>query len=596
MATSNLDNTSSFSKGSDAEYNLICKPCYIDDVSKPAYGYCKDCMEHLCAFCFKSHKKSKPSRHHKLLDSDSMPSTQSLDDTDTTVDEGPADSLSTPCERHSEEYIKLYCHDHKMTLCSICVALNHTKPCKVEYIPDISRNFLNSDTLRKVISRAQSVEDWCDAINNRMSRDTQQTTDSLKRSLSDLKKYRSNINKRLDKLETDINRRIHDLQEQNKKKIKTTETKCDVLKNDAIIKKDTLSELNESNQANQLFIQIQEAQRILEEYEDILHSIESQNFLDEYQFIPNQALNDVIQSDNALGNISSHNEVRLPSTTEDDTPQRPHQRTVIKPTEQDEILVKTKEDESHCYITGMTNNQPGTLVLADYNNKCIKVVDVNNKVVTSTLSFGDDKPLDITSVSNTEVAVTIPDSQYIQFVTTSNRLKKSRKINTNGYCYGICYHQDKLIVTYDDPGKLEILDMKGKVIKSITKDTTDQDIFSKPYYVQVYNNFIFVSDYCESSIIKLDLNCEIKSIYEGVNEPSGFAVLPDRRSFVVCSDGDNKVYEVDYDKKSKVLIKDVARPQAVCVNDKQNRLYISRWPWNNKSVNNNHNIIIVFNI
>ncbi|KAL4216337.1 hypothetical protein ACF0H5_024064 [Mactra antiquata] len=594
MATSNLDKSSSFSKGSEAEYNLICKPCYIDDVSKPAYGFCKDCMEHLCAFCFMSHKKAKPSRHHKLLDSDSMPPTQSVDDTDTTMDEGPADSLSTPCERHSEEYIKLYCHDHKMALCSICVALNHTKSCKVEYIPDISRNFLNSDALRKVISRAQSVEDRCDAINNRMSRDTQQNTDSLKCSLSDLKKYRSNINKRLDKLETDINQRIHDLQEQNKNKINTTETKCDVLKKDAILKKDTLSELNESNQANQLFIQIQEAQRILEEYEDILHSIESQNFLDEYQFIPNQALNDVIQSDNALGNISSHNEVRLPSTPEDDTSQRPPQRTVIKPTEQDEILVKTKKDKSNCRITGMTKNKPGALVLADRNNKCIKVVGVNNKVVTSTLSFGGNKPWDITSVSSTEVVVTIPDSQYIQFVRTSNRLKKSRKINTNGYCHGICYHQDKLIVTYGYPGKLEILDMKGRVIKSITKDTTGQDIFSCPFYVQVYNNLIFVSDCSKSSIIKLDLNCEIKSIYEGVNGPSGFAVLHDRRSFVVCSNDDNKVYEVDYDKKSKVLIKDVEGSYAVCVNDEQNRLYISRWTVHNSLDNNSS--IIVFNI
>ncbi|KAL4216398.1 hypothetical protein ACF0H5_024124 [Mactra antiquata] len=577
MATSDLNKTSSFSKGSDAEYNLICQPCYIDDIIKPAYGYCQNCLEHLCTSCYKSHKKSKPSRHHKLMDSTSMPKTQTFDATDTTVDEGPADTLSTPCEKHSEEYIKFYCNDHKNTLCCVCITLNHTKPCNVEYIPDISRNFLNSDALRKVISRTQSVEVRCDEIKNGMLRDTQQTTDSLKRSLSDLKKYRSDINERLDKLETEIIQRIHDLQEQNNNAIKTTVTKCDVLKNDVIMKKDTLKELNESNQANQLFVQIHEAQRLLEEYEDILHSIESQNFLDEYQFIPNQVLNDVIQSENALGKISSHNEASLQSTLEDDTSQRP-QHTDMKPIKQDEILVSTNEDKSDCCITGMTKNTPDTLVLTDHYNKCIKVVDVNNKVVTSTLSFGDDVPWDITSVSNTEVAVTIPYSQYIQFVTTSNRLEKSRNINTIGHCHGICYHQDKLIVTYCFPGKLEILDMKGKVLKSITTDTTGKDIFSRPYYVQVYKNLIYLSDRSKNSIIMIDLNSEIISIYKGVNDPRGIAMLNDRRSFVVCSCGDNKIYEVDDDKKkSKVLIQDVEGPQAVCVNNEQNKLYISRY-------------------
>lgn len=48
----------------------LCKTAG-DDIE--AEGYCTDCDERLCGTCYKSHSRSKASKHHVLLDKDNMP-------------------------------------------------------------------------------------------------------------------------------------------------------------------------------------------------------------------------------------------------------------------------------------------------------------------------------------------------------------------------------------------------------------------------------------------------------------------------------------------------------------------------------------------
>ncbi|KAL4216739.1 hypothetical protein ACF0H5_024462 [Mactra antiquata] len=669
MATSQPEMSRTLASGSDLHYDLICICCHQNNISKPAHGYCIDCGEHLCAGCYKGHTTPRPCRHHRLLDSNSMPQTQNLTDDSTAVDSGPADNLTTHCKDHSDEILKLYCNDHNMLLCTICVALKHTKPCNVEYIPDISKKMLKSDVLHDIIGRTEEVMNRCDSIKKQVHGNANKSSSSLRKALADVQKCRSDINRRLNELEAELTKTIDDAIQQNGKGVDSIETVYDDIKKDVQLKNESLTHLNETKQANNLFVHMHETAKLLDSHEENILAIEEEDRPEEYQFVPNKTLQDLLQQNNSLGVLSTINTVPIQSsqilskhqtakekppkqdnvlvksgesevqtsldivsTTDSNTMQSPSQRITlpgaklasqyphqhgglnktkqdnkdslstgrveasscqrqslrspqyrdIKPSKQAEILVRKREDVNKCWITGITEVSEGHLALIDYDNNSIKLCDSVNKKVLSSLLFGKtrkDQPWDVTSLSDNVVAVTFPHGQLIQFVSVSNKLNiMNQKIKTGGICQGICYHQDKLLVTYWYPGKLEILDMKGEVIKSITLGTAlpfypFSSIYS--YFVHANNEYIYVSDKRKNEIIMLDWSFNVIGRCKDIMDPRGIVVLKDN-SCIVCSNRDDAVYHVAEDgRSSKIITTDVSVPYAVCMNDQQDKLYIS---------------------
>ncbi|KAL4216740.1 hypothetical protein ACF0H5_024463 [Mactra antiquata] len=668
MATSQPEMSRTLASGSDAQYELVCIPCHSKHFDKPAHGYCIDCSEHLCSECFKYHTIPKPIRHHRLLDSNSMPQTQNLNDNSTAVD-----NLTTPCKDHTGKILKLYCNDHNMLLCTICVALKHSKSCNVEYIPDISKKMLKSDVLHDIIERTEEVMNRCDSIKKQAHGNANKSSSSLRKALADVQKCRSDINRRLNELEAELTKTIDAAIQQNGKGVDSIETICDDIKKDVQLKNESLTHLNETKQANNLFVHMHETAKLLDSHEENILAIEEEDRPEEYQFVPNKTLQDLLQQNNSLGVLSTINTVPIQSshivskhqtakekppkqdnvlvksgesevqtsldivsTTDSNTMQSLSQRITllgaklasqyphqhgrvetsssqrqslrspqyrdIKPSKQAEILVRTSEDVSECWITGITEVSEGHLALIDCINNSIKLCDSVNKKVLSSLSFGKtykDQPCDVTSISDKVVAVTFPYDHLIQFVSVSNKLNiMNQKIKTDGHCQCICYHQDKLLVTYGKSGKLEILDMKGKVIKSITTDTTDTfSIFCRSVYVQANNEYIYVSDCRTNEIIMLDWSYNVIGRCKDIKGPRGIVVLKDN-SCIVCDMGGNAVYHVAEDgRSSKIITTDVSVPWAVCVNDQQDKLYISSS--SDKSCNSNYrrrDYIYVWNI
>lgn len=92
---------------------IVCKPCQEDGEDKKANSWCKDCSEALCDECVKCHKKSRPSRNHVIASisafSDGWQQSFSLD----------------KCEVHDGRELKLYCKEHMLPCCSICVTREH---------------------------------------------------------------------------------------------------------------------------------------------------------------------------------------------------------------------------------------------------------------------------------------------------------------------------------------------------------------------------------------------------------------------------------------------------------------------------------------
>ncbi|XP_060571558.1 transcription intermediary factor 1-beta-like [Ruditapes philippinarum] len=185
-----------FGVSSEQDSNLYCLPCDRDGLKEPAFGYCKDCEEHLCESCYKHHRKPKPTMNHVLLDKERMP--QQLKTGNIKIDQ-----ITYFCTKHSDKPLEFYCNTHESNVCYVCVTLEH-KHCNVEYIPDVSGNV--SGKLENLIDRIETLIQTCKS-NVRIAETATANIEQMYTTVvEDIKTFRNEINECLDKMEAEIMR------------------------------------------------------------------------------------------------------------------------------------------------------------------------------------------------------------------------------------------------------------------------------------------------------------------------------------------------------------------------------------------------------
>ena len=86
-----------------------------------------------------------------------------------------------------------------------------------------------------------------------------------------------------------------------------------------------------------------------------------------------------------------------------------------------QIKVKSGEDTADCGIVGIVHISDNKLICADFNNKSIKVADVETNTLTKQRQLAY-PPFDITLLPESRVAVTLPDIRQIHLHTTEGDL------------------------------------------------------------------------------------------------------------------------------------------------------------------------------
>ncbi|KAK3609027.1 hypothetical protein CHS0354_020690 [Potamilus streckersoni] len=86
-----------------------------------------------------------------------------------------------------------------------------------------------------------------------------------------------------------------------------------------------------------------------------------------------------------------------------------------------------------------------------------------------------------TSLSDTEVAVTIPDNNTIQIIGITDKMLKVRDIRTRLQCRGIIVEKDQLVISANDnEHSILILDKHGKEIRTVRPKNYQTDRFFSP--------------------------------------------------------------------------------------------------------------------
>jgi hypothetical protein len=238
------------------------------------------------------------------------------------------------------------------------------------------------------------------------------------------------------------------------------------------------------------------------------------------------------------------------------------------------------------------------MIVADYGNKKIKMIDVNRGTLVSdvTLSSG---PEDVIKLPGNKLAAALRFENCIQIMSYTDRsLTQERRIDVGYRCYCIAHCQDKLVVGCNfNPGKLVILDLDGNIIQVF--DTPG--LFDSPAKIVISREekFMYVSDYYSTSkFMKLDWQGNVIQIFEdpGYERPTGIQELEDGTLLICYRDTSNIVrLSSSFNKCEIVELNKInlRYPKAVTYNEIDHKLYISS---SSDQRYNTNDTIKVFNI
>lgn len=164
MAQKHIKRIHSSNELAEKRVGLYCEPCTLNNVMKPAVGFCCICVEYYCQNCCRDHNKSKHSKEHILLKDAEVP----LDPKWFRIIKS-----QMFCSLHNEMVISYLCKDHNQYICLACIAEDHRKCDEVEkintglnYKPNVeetSRNLaeLEKNARRILTKKEANVKDIC---------------------------------------------------------------------------------------------------------------------------------------------------------------------------------------------------------------------------------------------------------------------------------------------------------------------------------------------------------------------------------------------------------------------------------------------------
>jgi len=168
---------------------------------------------------------------------------------------------------------------------------------------------------------------------------------------------------------------------------------------------------------------------------------------------------------------------------------------------------------------------PGRLLVADYTNTNLKLVDSVNGGVLSTATLPA-MPRRLCLLSEGRVAVTMYSTK-IQFIFVANdTISLDKSIDVKNKVAGIATIDSHLVLFCESPAKVEMMTMDGRVVNEVDNQKAGKQIFQYPYFIATTSSGdIFVSDHKTHMIIQMDRSLCITQIFTSpmLTSPSGIA-------------------------------------------------------------------------
>ncbi|KAL4221107.1 hypothetical protein ACF0H5_019367 [Mactra antiquata] len=547
----------SMDNSSEETFDFICTNCDDNGKIVEAVRYCIECSGYCCQTCTDLHHTFVMMKGHNLLDASQG---NQASNQPSSLPEFPTER----CNLHTGKVIDMYCEEHNEVCCCTCIATHH-KSCpenSIKYIPDMIDTLFKlgeskeiqcrlRDTLDSMTAIGKSKDDKLEALKDMKNEEIEKVINFMKALEAIIRKAaeatRKEIESKYKELEKDI---LQEKQDVNGYEVSLKES-CDKLKT------------SERNRA-QSFVRSKTAEKKVKEVDSKISKQKLRNNDGiEYTFTPNQSLMKYLNGLHGIGIVGVSKKER---------------KDLYKITWSRDINIKVAGDSKQCDSVGCCLTFDNQLLVTDYNNKSLKLIDTHTMTVIDVCKL-DSQPFGVCCITDDE-AVVACSSNKIQFVSYGYKMKPTRQIKTSHTSYGITTKNDKIYVT-DCLSSPFIYDMAGNLLKTISQNVGRNTLFCNSRHVTSAEkgDKMYVSD-SRKGVVCFDGEDNFQSIISDIDLclPDGVCVDGRGNIFVVGFLSHNVVQFNENGKKIGVVIKQDGlqqTPRSICFDQTLNRLFVT---------------------
>lgn len=595
--------------------NPWCDLCYDEALKKiEACGFCPDCNSFVCKPCLNAHKKSPASRSHLIRQGARMPKSQS---------DKPIKFIE--CHVHNQNVKSKFCLQHRKMACSDCVKESHHN-CKTTSIYNVYKEFGRRDViqikettnhiLKAAIKSKDAVEDNISGIQNQkkvMIKSAQRFHDNLIAKTEEIySEMIVEINDVCDKKSADLSGRALELSDS-------------VINYEDIVS--NIDKIPDKTVDINSFIQLQCIVEAAGVSENAIESINKNFNKVELSFSLNPAVSTFLSECKVLGNVeekgvqtedaenfetktspkkSEAKDVNTlhESSQQDSAVQQPsssgaaknsaskttENKKEVKPQKQYHLVGKplsatVAEDGKPCEIGGMDVTSDGKLIVSDYTNQAVKVFSLEGKLLSSVLLAASVMKGVLVFNDTTAVVSSYDGELFVIDISDPYSAYVRRSIHLGYWALSMTRCNDSIVLTkWTEPKSVNMIDMDGHELWSVSVDHNGQRLFQKPHSVTttIINDKItvVVSDWAEHAIMLIDAsNGElIRKVDVKGKDPHGLTADCDGNVYV-CDQTSKKlqVFSAEFNRSKAVMSgKDLpSYPVHIAYNDNLNELLVA---------------------
>ena len=263
-----------------------------------------------------------------------------------------------------------------------------------------------------------------------------------------------------------------------------------------------------------------------------------------------------------------------------------------KPSKVGSYNVKLDDDKKNCWVTGIAVTKKGRKLFADYGNDKVKMFSRDMRFLSSLSVPAQSWFVVITD--DQEAVVSTLDCKLLRLQISAETLSIKQTINLNLLRREITTYGDKFIPVFDTPPSVNMIDMTGKVLWTLSTDKQGQPLFQVPWHVQSCDegetSSVIVSDWGNNTLTSVRTRSGVRGEVVGRRqvewkEPRGITSDSNGNIYVCYSrSGETALVNEDLSEEQIVLSRNDGLdrlPQAIAFDETTHQVVISYSQSNN---------------
>lgn len=548
---------------------IWCEPCKRSDEFEAASYWCRECAEYLCKMCgFYLHKRVREFTGHDIIRVDT-------DIRDRSSDAGINDS----CVEHKDESLKMFCLDHNLLCCVICISTKHRRCENVCTFDELVEKMTESGNIKKLSDKLEDIISKTETV----IISKQQKIDNLDKKTEDMKTHTSALvqiaKDKLDKLNKQFQNSLK-LQHLGER-MKITKQK-EILETFQISIRDYLEMIQtvtSKGSSKQVILTNEKVKAQLSKYVELLKATFRDDQDVEIGLRINGHLNSMATQMASIAELTtditpctrSINPVVAAATSFYSTSllKKPSHVRFADPTGLSVIKIgEIKSEDS--WFTGGVFLQDGHILFSDHSNELLKIYKVDGTFVFEHKL--DYRPYD--------VAYRAPDEIFVSFGTKFSIKRYRVKHNSLTFigtvhtkAYGIDVKDNTFVAATGE--SINVVELGNTQIKPIFREASNPFVAISKTDTKIYcNKSNEVLCYSEDGTVLFRYsNPDLRG-------PRGLAIDPEERIFVSGLYSCNLFMINKSGSEGKILLEnmgEVTKPYAIGCDAEGQRLFVTSW-------------------